>query len=57
MSGGYAPLAAILIRDRIAEAFYGEADEQRQFHHGHTYAGNPVACAATPAAHATGFPA
>jgi len=50
MSGGYAPLAAILIRDRIAEAFYGEADEQRQFHHGHTYAGNPVACAAGVAA-------
>ncbi|HLW58838.1 MAG TPA: aspartate aminotransferase family protein [bacterium] len=50
MSGGYAPLAAILIRDRIAEAFYGEADENRQFHHGHTYAGNPVACAAGVAA-------
>ncbi len=50
MSGGYAPLAAILIRDRIADAFYGEADENRQFHHGHTYAGNPVACAAGVAA-------
>ncbi len=50
MSGGYAPLAAILIRDRLAGAFYGEADENRQFHHGHTYAGNPVACAAGIAA-------
>jgi adenosylmethionine-8-amino-7-oxononanoate aminotransferase len=50
MSGGYAPLSAILIRDRIADAFYGEADEQRQFHHGHTYGGNPVACAAGVAA-------
>lgn len=50
MSGGYAPLAAILIRDRIAEVFYGEAEENRQFHHGHTYAGNPVACAAGVAA-------
>ena len=50
MSGGYAPLAAILIRDRIADAFYGEADEHREFHHGHTYAGNPVACAAGIAA-------
>ncbi|HVM78472.1 MAG TPA: aspartate aminotransferase family protein [Stellaceae bacterium] len=46
MSGGYAPLAAILIRDRIASAFYGEDEENVQFHHGHTYAGNPVACAA-----------
>ncbi|MGH7120321.1 MAG: aspartate aminotransferase family protein [Acetobacteraceae bacterium] len=46
MSGGYAPLAAILIRDRIARAFYGEASEGVQFHHGHTFGGNPVACAA-----------
>ncbi len=50
MSGGYAPLSAILIRDTIADAFYGEAGEQRQFHHGHTYGGNPVACAAGVAA-------
>jgi adenosylmethionine-8-amino-7-oxononanoate aminotransferase len=50
ISGGYAPLAAILIRDRIAAAFYGEDDENVQFHHGHTYAGNPVACAAGIAA-------
>ncbi len=46
MSGGYAPLAAILIRDRIAKAFYGEASEGVQFHHGHTFGGNPLACAA-----------
>ena len=46
MSGGYAPLAAILIRDRIAAAFYGDEHDDVQFHHGHTYGGNPVACAA-----------
>jgi adenosylmethionine-8-amino-7-oxononanoate aminotransferase len=46
MSGGYAPLAAILIRDKVAAAFYGEESEFVQFHHGHTYGGNPVACAA-----------
>jgi adenosylmethionine-8-amino-7-oxononanoate aminotransferase len=46
MSGGYAPLAAILIRDRIARAFYGEESDNVQFHHGHTFGGNPVACAA-----------
>jgi adenosylmethionine-8-amino-7-oxononanoate aminotransferase len=45
MSGGYAPLAAILIRDRIAAAFYGEEHDNVQFHHGHTFGGNPVACA------------
>lgn len=50
MSGGYAPLAAVLVRDRVAQVFYGEADEHREFHHGHTYAGNPVACAAGVAA-------
>jgi adenosylmethionine-8-amino-7-oxononanoate aminotransferase len=50
MSGGYAPLAAILIRDRVAAAFYGAEEDNVQFHHGHTYAGNPVACAAGIAA-------
>jgi adenosylmethionine-8-amino-7-oxononanoate aminotransferase len=46
MSGGYVPLSAILIRDRVAAAFYGEEQDNVQFHHGHTYGGNPVACAA-----------
>jgi adenosylmethionine-8-amino-7-oxononanoate aminotransferase len=46
MSGGYAPLAAILIRDRIAAPFYGEEHDNVQFHHGHTFGGNPIACAA-----------
>src|SRR5713226_1114467 len=50
MSGGYATFAAILIRDRIAATFYGEDEDNVQFHHGHTYAGNPVACAAGLAA-------
>jgi adenosylmethionine-8-amino-7-oxononanoate aminotransferase len=46
MSGGYAPLAAILIRDKVAKSFYGDEEEFVQFHHGHTFGGNPVACAA-----------
>ena len=46
MSGGYAPLAAILIRDKVARSFYGDEEEFVQFHHGHTFGGNPVACAA-----------
>jgi adenosylmethionine-8-amino-7-oxononanoate aminotransferase len=50
MSGGYAPLAAVLIRDKIAATFYGADEDNVQFHHGHTYAGNPVACAAGLAA-------
>ncbi len=50
MSGGYAPLAAVLIADRVWEAFLGEPAERREFHHGHTYGGNPVAAAAGLAA-------
>ncbi|MHB1417649.1 MAG: aminotransferase family protein [Chloroflexota bacterium] len=46
MSSGYAPLAAIVFADRVQEAFLGEAGERKEFHHGHTYGGNPVACAA-----------
>ena len=44
MSSGYAPLAAALIREPIAQAFWGAPGTE--FAHGHTYAGNPVSCAA-----------
>jgi adenosylmethionine-8-amino-7-oxononanoate aminotransferase len=44
MSSGYAPLAAAVVRDRVAETFWGAPGSE--FAHGHTYAGNPVACAA-----------
>lgn len=50
ISGGYAPLSAILIADRVAEAFWGEPGEAVQFWAGHTYGGNPVACAVGEAA-------
>ncbi len=46
MSGGYAPLAAVLVRERVQAAFLGRPEERREFHHGHTYGGNPVAAAA-----------
>lgn len=45
ISGGYAPLSAILIADRVAEAFWGEPEAGVQFWAGHTFGGNPVACA------------
>ncbi len=45
VSGGYAPLSGVLIQDRIARSFWGEDEEHVQFRGGHTYAGNPVACA------------
>jgi adenosylmethionine-8-amino-7-oxononanoate aminotransferase len=50
MSAGYAPLAAVLIAQPVWDAFLGEPQERREFHHGHTYGGNPVACAAGLAA-------
>jgi adenosylmethionine-8-amino-7-oxononanoate aminotransferase len=46
ISGGYLPLAATLASRRIFDAFLGEPWEGRTFFHGHTYTGNPLACAA-----------
>jgi adenosylmethionine---8-amino-7-oxononanoate aminotransferase len=46
MTGGYLPLAATLATERIYEGFLGEFEELRTFFHGHTYTGNPLACAA-----------
>ncbi|MHB8909649.1 MAG: adenosylmethionine--8-amino-7-oxononanoate transaminase [Syntrophales bacterium] len=43
--GGYLPLAATLTREEIFDGFLGEYDENRTFFHGHTYTGNPLACA------------
>jgi adenosylmethionine-8-amino-7-oxononanoate aminotransferase len=50
MSGGYAPLAAVLIRQQVWDAFLGDPAARLEFHHGHTFGGNPVACAAGVAA-------
>jgi adenosylmethionine-8-amino-7-oxononanoate aminotransferase len=46
LTGGYLPLAATLATDEIYSAFLGEYRERRTFFHGHTYTGNPLACAA-----------
>jgi adenosylmethionine---8-amino-7-oxononanoate aminotransferase len=43
ISGGYLPLAATLATEEIYQAFLGPG---RTFFHGHTYTGNPLACAA-----------
>ena len=50
ISGGYAPLSAILIDDKVAQAFWGEAESGVQFWAGHTFGGNPVSCAVGEAA-------
>ncbi|MFA6170361.1 MAG: adenosylmethionine--8-amino-7-oxononanoate transaminase [Candidatus Margulisiibacteriota bacterium] len=46
ITGGYLPLAATLTTDRIYQAFLGQVEENKTFFHGHTYTGNPLACAA-----------
>jgi len=46
ITGGYLPLAATLTTQKIFDAFSGEYKEQKTFFHGHTYTGNPLACAA-----------
>lgn len=46
ISGGYLPLAATLATQKIFDAFLGRPHEGKTFFHGHTYTGNPLACAA-----------
>jgi adenosylmethionine---8-amino-7-oxononanoate aminotransferase len=46
LTGGYLPLAATLATEPIYEGFLGAHEEYRTFFHGHTYTGNPLACAA-----------
>jgi adenosylmethionine-8-amino-7-oxononanoate aminotransferase len=46
LTGGYLPLAATLTTERLYEGFLGDFEEFKTFFHGHTYTGNPLACAA-----------
>jgi adenosylmethionine-8-amino-7-oxononanoate aminotransferase len=46
ITGGYLPLAVTLTTEEIYGAFLGEYHEFKAFFHGHTYTGNPIACAA-----------
>jgi adenosylmethionine-8-amino-7-oxononanoate aminotransferase len=45
LAAGYFPLAATLTNELIYEKFLGPYDEYRAFYHGHTFTGNPMACA------------
>jgi adenosylmethionine-8-amino-7-oxononanoate aminotransferase len=49
LTGGYLPLAATLATERVYEGFLGDAEDGRTFFHGHTFTGNPLACAAAVA--------
>jgi len=45
ITGGYLPLAATLATEEVFAAFLAPYEEFRAFFHGHTYTGNPLACA------------
>ena len=42
---GTIPLGAMIAREDMGEVFYGPAADDVNFAHGHTFAGNPLACA------------
>jgi adenosylmethionine-8-amino-7-oxononanoate aminotransferase len=46
ITAGYLPLAATLASEKLFDAFRGEFSTYRALFHGHTYGGNPLACAA-----------
>jgi adenosylmethionine-8-amino-7-oxononanoate aminotransferase len=45
ITGGYMPLAATIATGEVYSAFLGEFSELKTFFHGHSYTGNPLACA------------
>jgi adenosylmethionine-8-amino-7-oxononanoate aminotransferase len=48
ITGGFLTLGATLVTEKIFEAFGGD-DPAHTFWHGHSYTGNPIACAAAVA--------
>ncbi len=46
ITGGYLPLAATLTTQKVYDGFKFDYKDRKTFFHGHTYTGNPLACAA-----------
>ncbi len=46
LTGGYLPMSITCVSQEIYDAFYADYSEGRAFMHSHTYAGNPLGCAA-----------
>ena len=44
LSGGYLPISATVVTEEIFDTF-SDGPEDHTFYHGHTFAGNPIACA------------
>src|SRR5690606_17913458 len=49
LSGGYAPVSALICRRGIADAFWGPIETNPGFVEGHTFEGNPISCIAAMA--------
>lgn len=49
LTGGYMPLAATVVRDRLFDMFLGDSFD-RALPHGHSFTANPLACAVALAA-------
>ena len=49
LSGGYLPISATIVRNSIYETF-ADKPHDHTLQHGHTFCGNPIACAAALAA-------
>ena len=45
ITAGYVPLAATITTDKIYNAFYDDFSKLKTFYHGHSFTGNPIACA------------
>ena len=46
LTGGYLPMAATVAKPHVFDAFLAPVAASRQFFHGHTFGGNPLAAAA-----------
>ena len=46
LTGGYMPMSITVVKEKIYDAFYADWSEGKAFMHSHTYAGNPLGCAA-----------
>ena len=49
ITGGYMPMSVVCTTHDVYRAFYADYSEMKAFVHSHTYAGNPLACAAANA--------
>ena len=46
LTGGYMPMSATCVSNKIYDAFYDDYNTGKAFMHSHTYAGNSLACSA-----------